>query len=61
MDPFWMKLGAALLLGMMILFLLPRAKQMMKESRTAESGEWLGAAVPIVAVVLFVLFLMSVV
>ena len=35
----WMKIGSALLLVIMIAVLFPRAKQIMKDTRKAESGE----------------------
>lgn len=54
----WMKIGSALLLGAMILFLLPRAKQMMQESPKAEPGQWQSAIIPILLVIGFVVFLM---
>ena len=53
----WMKIGSALLLITMILVLWPRAKQMMTESPTAESGQWKSAILAILAVVGFVILL----
>jgi hypothetical protein len=57
----WMKIGSALLLVMMILFLWPRAKQMMSETRKAEPGEWQSVLLPILAVVGFVVLLVMLV
>jgi len=57
----WMKIGSALLLVMMILFLWPRAKQMMSESRKAEPGEWQSVLLPILAVAGFVVLLIMLV
>ncbi len=57
----WMTIGSALLLGMMVLYLWPRAKQMLLESRKAEPGEWAGVVIPLVAVIGFVLLLMQLV
>ncbi len=57
----WMKIGSAILLGAMIMFLWPRAKQMMKESRKAEPGEWQSVLLPILAVVGFVVLLVMMV
>ena len=57
----WMKIGSALLLVMMILFLWPRAKQMMSETRKAEPGEWQSVLLPILAVVGFVVLLIMLV
>jgi hypothetical protein len=57
----WMKIGYALLLGMMILFLWPRTKQILRETRKAEPGEWMGAILPILAVIGFVILLVMMV
>jgi hypothetical protein len=57
----WMKIGSAILLGMMIVFLWPRAKQMLKETRKAEAGEWQSAILPILAVMGFVVLLVMMV
>jgi len=53
----WMKIGSALLILAMIIFLFPRAKLMLKNSPEAEPGDWQGAILPILAVVGFVLLL----
>ena len=52
-----MKIGSAILLIVMIAVLFPRAKQMMRDSRKAESGEWISALLPILAVAGFVVLL----
>ncbi|MDH5614225.1 MAG: hypothetical protein OEY35_04245 [Gammaproteobacteria bacterium] len=57
----WMKIGYALLLGMMIMFIFPRAKQMLKESPKVSGNEWMGVLIPIIAVVLFVMLLIKLV
>jgi len=57
----WMKIGSAILLGAMIVYLWPRAKQMMKESRKAEAGEWQSVLLPILAVAGFVVLLVMLV
>ena len=57
----WMKIGSAILLGAMIVYLWPRAKQMMKESRKAEAGEWQSVLLPILAVAGFVVLLVMMV
>jgi hypothetical protein len=49
------------MLGAMILFLWPRAKQVMQETRKAEQGEWMGAILPILAVLGFVALLVMMV
>ncbi|MCP4995980.1 MAG: hypothetical protein GY934_19705 [Gammaproteobacteria bacterium] len=57
----WMKIGAAALLIMMIVFIWPRARHMMSETRKAEPGEWQSAILPILAVVGFVILLIMMV
>jgi len=57
----WTQILAAVVLGAMVIYLLPRAKQMMQNSPKAEKGDWQGVLIPIVAVVLFILFLISMV
>ncbi|HFQ13399.1 MAG TPA: hypothetical protein ENK40_01240 [Gammaproteobacteria bacterium] len=53
----WMKIGSALLLGAMILFLFPRAKMMLKHSPKAEPGDWQAVLLPLAAVIGFVILL----
>ena len=57
----WMKIGSAILIGAMILFLWPRAKQMMQESRKAEPGEWGSVLLILLAVAGFVVLLVMMV
>jgi hypothetical protein len=57
----WMEIGMAILLGMMIIMLLPRAKAMLTQSPKAEPGDWQGAILPILLVVGFVILLIMLV
>jgi len=57
----WMKISYALLLGMMLVFLWPRAKAMMQNSPKASSGDWRSVIIPILGVFLFVLLLIQMV
>ncbi|NOR51966.1 MAG: hypothetical protein GQ470_05045 [Gammaproteobacteria bacterium] len=57
----WMKIGSALLLLMMLLFLWPRAKQMIKESPKGGSDDWKAAIIPLLAVIGFVILLVMMV
>jgi hypothetical protein len=57
----WLKIGSAVLIVAMIIFIWPSAKHMMNNSPAAEKGDWQGAILPILAVVGFVLLLMSLV
>lgn len=55
----WMKVAYAVALGAMVIFLLPRAKAMMQNSRKAEAGEWRGVIIPLLLVILFVILLIQ--
>ncbi len=55
----WMKIAYALALGAMVVFLLPKAMQMMKHSPKAEKGDWRAVIIPIALVVLFIMFLIQ--
>ncbi len=57
----WMKIGSALLLLMMVVFLWPRAKQMVKESPKGSSEDWKALIIPLVAVIGFVILLVMMV
>jgi hypothetical protein len=54
----WYKVGTAILLVMMLLVLLPRARQMLRDSPKAEGGDWTAAVLPVLLVVGFVVLLM---
>lgn len=54
---FWLKLAAAVFLGLMVVLLLPVAKRMQQESPEAKPGDWHAALIPVVLVLLFVLLL----
>jgi hypothetical protein len=55
----WLQIISALLLLTMIVLLWPQAKRMMAESRKAESGEWMGVILPLLAVAGFVALLVA--
>ncbi|MET0071417.1 MAG: hypothetical protein ABW096_15380 [Candidatus Thiodiazotropha sp.] len=57
----WTKIIWALLLGAMILFLWPRAKQMLKHSPKAQKGDWQAVLLPLAFVVGFVVLLIMMV
>jgi hypothetical protein len=62
MEPgLWMKIGSALLIGAMLVFLLPRAKHMMQNSPKAGEGDWKAVLIPLLLLVLFILFLITIV
>lgn len=53
----WMKITLAIVFIMMIIYLLPRARYMLKNSPKGSNADWMGAAIPIVAVIGFVVLL----
>jgi uncharacterized protein (DUF983 family) len=53
--------GSAALLVVMLVILVPRAMQMMKESPKGTNAQWVSFLIPIGIVVLFVLLLMQMV
>lgn len=57
----WTQILAAAFIAAMLVYLFPRAKNMMKNSPKAEKGDWQSVLLPIGMVVLFVIFLISVV
>lgn len=57
----WLKIGSALFLLAMIIFLFPRAKQVIENSPKASMKEWMGYIVPMAAVILFVILLIALV
>ncbi|MEM7561934.1 MAG: hypothetical protein AAF353_02665 [Pseudomonadota bacterium] len=57
----WLKIGAAVLLIAMFFMILPTAKRMVKESPKGSSSDWMGFIIPIVAIVLFIVVLISLV
>ncbi len=57
----WMKIGSAVLIGAMLMFLLPRAKAMVQNSPKADGQQWLSALIPLALVVGFVVLLVMMV
>lgn len=57
----WMKILSAVLIGMMLVFLFPRAKQMLSESPKGDSSDWMSALIPLGLVIGFVILLMAIV
>ncbi len=57
----WMKIGYALLLGMMVVLLFPRARHMLKHSPKASGDDWRAVLIPLVLLVLFVIILVKMV
>lgn len=57
----WMKIGSAILLGMMIFFIWPAARHHMKHGTKGTSSQWMNALFLLGGVMLFVLLLMKMV
>lgn len=57
----WVKIGSALFMLAMVIWLFPRAKHVIQNSPKGSSQDWLGFLIPIAAVVLFVIVLISLV
>ena len=57
----WIQIGSALLMAAMIIYLFPRAKEAVKNSRKGTTQDWMGYVIPMVAVVLFVILLIAMV
>lgn len=55
----WMKIGSAVLLVAMLVYLIPRAKAMLQDTPKGSSQEWMGAIIPLGLVLLFVLALIQ--
>ena len=55
----WVKIGSALLMLAMIIWLFPRAKDAVKNSPKGNSQDWLSFMIPIGAVILFIIVLIS--
>ena len=57
----WMKIASALILVAMLAYLFPRARAMMRHSPKASGDDWRSVLIPLIGVILFVLFLISMV
>lgn len=55
----WVQIGSAVFIGAMILYLLPRAKDMINNTPKGDKKDWMGFVIPAALVVLFVIFLIS--
>lgn len=53
----WTNIIYAILLGGMVIFLWPRAKDMLKNSPKGSNEDWKGFLLPMVGVILFIVFL----
>ena len=57
----WTKIGSALLLVAMLVFIFPRMRHAVANSPKGSMQDWMGFIIPIVAVIGFVILLISMV
>lgn len=57
----WMKVGSAVLIVMMLVFIWPRARHMLRNSPKGSTDDWKGALIPLVLVVVFIFILIKLV
>lgn len=57
----WMKIGSAILLGAMLIFMWPRAKHMLENSPKGSGDDWRSFLMLIAAIAAFVLLLVQLV
>ena len=57
----WLKIGSALFLVAMIIFLFPRARQVIENSPKGSMKDWMGYIVPMAVVILFIILLIALV
>ncbi len=57
----WQSIGAAILLGVVVLFLFPQLKKSMRSTSEATAEDWKSFLIPILAVVGFVILLIMMV
>jgi hypothetical protein len=57
----WIKIGSALFMLAMIIYLFPRAKNAVQNSPKGTAKDWMGYVLPMAAVVLFIIVLISLV
>jgi len=57
----WTYIGSALFLGAMIIFLFPRMRHAVKNSPKGSMQDWMGFIIPVLAVIGFVILLISMV
>ena len=57
----WIKIGSALFMLAMVIYLFPRAKHAVQNSPKGTLKDWMGYVLPMAAVVLFIIVLISLV
>jgi len=57
----WLKIGSALFLVAMLVYIFPRMRHAIKHSPKGTLQDWMGYIVPVVGVIVFVIFLIMMV
>ena len=57
----WIKIGSALFMLAMVIYLFPRAKHAVQNSPKGSLKDWMGYILPLAAVVLFIIVLIALV
>ena len=57
----WIKIGSAVFMVAMIIYLFPRAKHAVQNSPKGSAKDWMGYVIPMVAIVLFIIILIKLV
>jgi len=57
----WLKIGSALFLVAMIVFMWPRMKHAVANTRKGSMSDWMGFIVPLAAVIGFIILLINMV
>lgn len=57
----WIKIGSALFLAAMLIYLFPRAKHAIENSPKGSMKDWMGFILPMGAVILFIILLIALV
>lgn len=57
----WLKIGSAVFLGAMLVFIYPRMRHAMKHSPKGTAEDWKGFLLPLLGVILFVILLIMMV
>ena len=57
----WMKIGSALLLVGMLIFVFPRMRHAVKNSPKGTSKDWMGFITPLAVVIIFIILLIQMV
>ena len=57
----WMKIASAVFMLAMIIYLFPRAKQVVQNTPKGTMKDWMGYVLPMAAVVLFIIVLIKLV